>query len=316
MNHAMNNNTLPANSGTAFRSNAAHSNERKADLATITAYYAAVADDYRAWSPDLNMHFGYWRWGINPFKREAMLDALNQETVKRLALSDAPLRVADMGCGAGATARTCARMHEKVQIDAVTISPEQIARGLERNAGASGKERIRFTLADYAHTPLPSAAFDCAYAVESACHANGPAKHELIREMARLLKPGGRLVVTDAFRRSGKPLPGPVKLCYDTWCRNWAVPELAQIKLFTDELKAQGFANVKVEEISHRIAACALHIPFLATSFFVRELWKARGRLSGWRLKHIIASYCAFLIGAWLPGFGYFIVTAQKDDAS
>ncbi len=312
----MNNNTLPTDSRATFWDGAEHVSQRKADLATITAYYAAVADDYRAWSPDLNMHFGYWRWGINPFKREGMLDALNQETVKRLALKDAPTRVADMGCGAGATARTCTRMHAQAQIDAVTISPEQIARGHERNALEPGKDRISFTLADYAHTPLPSAHYDGVYAVESACHANGAAKHELIREMARLLKPGGRLVVTDAFRRSDKALPAPVNYCYDTWCRNWAVPELAQIKPFVDELKAQGFVNVQLEEISHRIAACALHIPFLATSFFVRELWKARGRLSGWRLKHIIASYCAFLIGAWLPGFGYFIVTAQKEDAS
>ncbi len=36
-------------------------------------YFTEVADDYRAWSPSYNMHFGFWRLGLNPLRREGML---------------------------------------------------------------------------------------------------------------------------------------------------------------------------------------------------------------------------------------------------
>src|SRR3982750_2107565 len=51
----------------------------EARLADIRSYYNAVADDYRAWSPGMNMHFGYWSWKVNPFAREAMLERMNLE---------------------------------------------------------------------------------------------------------------------------------------------------------------------------------------------------------------------------------------------
>jgi hypothetical protein len=44
----------------------------------IVDYYTRAGEDYAAWSRGLNMHFGYWRKGINPFRLESMLEAMNQ----------------------------------------------------------------------------------------------------------------------------------------------------------------------------------------------------------------------------------------------
>ena len=33
-------------------------------------YYEEAGPDYAAWSPHFNMHFGFFRWGMNPFNRE------------------------------------------------------------------------------------------------------------------------------------------------------------------------------------------------------------------------------------------------------
>ena len=38
-------------------------------------YYEEAGMDYAAWSPAFNMHFGWWRRGMNPFRREPMLTA-------------------------------------------------------------------------------------------------------------------------------------------------------------------------------------------------------------------------------------------------
>ena len=52
-------------------------------------YFTEVATDYRAWSPSYNMHFGYWRAGLNPLRRESMLVQMNRE-VGRCLLYTSP----------------------------------------------------------------------------------------------------------------------------------------------------------------------------------------------------------------------------------
>jgi hypothetical protein len=130
--------------------------------------------------------------------------------------------------------------------------------------------------------------------------------------MFRLLKPGGNVVIVDAFRRTPAPLPGMVDRIYRSWCRNWVISELAEISAMRRSLTDQGFTDVSIDEITWRIAPSALQIPFFATGFAIRELWRTRFRMNSWRIGHILASYASFLMGCWLPGFGYYVVTAKK----
>jgi hypothetical protein len=51
----------------------------------VVSYYRETTADYRAWSRNLNMHFGYYRPGLNPFRRESMLDEMNRQVLSRLA---------------------------------------------------------------------------------------------------------------------------------------------------------------------------------------------------------------------------------------
>jgi hypothetical protein len=52
-------------------------------------YYEEAGPDYAAWSPNFNMHFGFFRRGMNPFDREAMLEEMNLQVLRRLALEPA-----------------------------------------------------------------------------------------------------------------------------------------------------------------------------------------------------------------------------------
>ena len=63
-----------------------------AQTADFQRYYEEAGPDYASWSPNFNMHFGYYRWGMNPIHREAMLEQMNLEVRNRLHLSPAPLR--------------------------------------------------------------------------------------------------------------------------------------------------------------------------------------------------------------------------------
>ena len=52
----------------------------------LIAYYENAGPDYGEWSRGFNMHFGFFRWGVNPFRRESMLEEMNRQVLARLAL--------------------------------------------------------------------------------------------------------------------------------------------------------------------------------------------------------------------------------------
>jgi SAM-dependent methyltransferase len=223
-------------------------------------YFTEVADDYRAWSPSYNMHFGFCRLGLNPLRREGMLVEMNRAVGRALKLDEPdalrskheaaqPRRcVIDLGCGAGATARTL--VSEDTSLYAVTVTnvavQNSIAARLDARAGVA--DRMAHIEADYTRTGLPAAQADGAWAVESACYASGTAKADFVREAARLLKPGARLAVVDGFllRRQ----PGRVAgWLHRLWADSWAVPTLAVQADFVAALRDNGFDDIEVQSL-------------------------------------------------------------------
>src|SRR5271154_240123 len=76
----------------------------------LEQYYSEAGPDYAAWSPEFNMHFGYYRAGTNPLDREAMLEQMNAEVLARLQVDGiVEPQLLDLGCGLGATLRSFAR---------------------------------------------------------------------------------------------------------------------------------------------------------------------------------------------------------------
>lgn len=57
-------------------------NDIDPNLQKVLRYYLDTGLDYGEWSREFNMHFGYYKFGMNPFKRERMLDAMNQQVFK------------------------------------------------------------------------------------------------------------------------------------------------------------------------------------------------------------------------------------------
>lgn len=99
-------------------------------------------------------------------------------------------RVLDLGCAFG----FATRMLERRGYDAVGVdsSLDYIARA--RRANPQGN----YLLADAAHVPLPSANFDAIIFLDVLEHV--PDEASTLREIARLLKPGGTLVLSVPHR--------------------------------------------------------------------------------------------------------------------
>jgi MPBQ/MSBQ methyltransferase len=279
---------------------------------SVVAYYRETTADYRAWSRNLNMHFGYWRPGLSPFDREAMVDEMTAQVLARLEREGHRVsRLADLGCGAGAPAAFVLRARPALRLDGVTLLPQQVelARAAARRHGVDA--RAAFHVMDYTATRFPDGAFDGAMAIESSCHAAGADKGAFVGEVARLLAPGGRLVVADGFLKRDRPR-GPARWAIDAVARNWAVPEFARIDAFERALAQAGFTDIRVEEISWRLAPSVAHIPFVTARVLLRYLLRGDLRIGRVRWGHVLGSALAPIVGLMRRRFGYFLISARK----
>jgi len=278
------------------------------DLAT---YYTEAGMDYRAWSRGFNMHFGYWRRWLDPLARERMLEEMSRQVFRRLALAPG-MRVLDLGCGLGAPARTLVTEHA-VALTAVTLVPWQIekARSLTAKMPAAPRGTVEWLLGDYTALDLPAASYQAAFSIEASCHAPGAAKEPFVAECARLLAPGGRLVIADGFMKREAGMPRWYARLLGFMTRSWAVERFASLAAFTDALERHGFAVEAVEDASFRIAPSVLHVPWVTVKFLVGELVR-RDRMNRVRWGHVLACVAAPFIGLGRPWFGYHLVTAVR----
>lgn len=283
------------------------SNER------IIDFYREASLDYGHWSRDFNMHMGFYRRSLNPFAREKMLEQFNLEIAARLHLdAEAAAVLIDLGCGAGAISRTVARQFPLARIKGVTISPLQVAMAIKLNAKENLEKRIEITRGDYTKLAARGGAADGVWAVESACYADGAAKENLLSEMARVLKSGGRFVVADCFiKQPEKKIGALMEKCYAGLCRNWAFSELPALDCFVAALQRKGFRDITVEDISWRVAPSMAHAPFAVFTFLLKKLF-AGEPLKPQSVSNLKASLLALAIGLNRSRFSYCLISGTR----
>jgi len=283
------------------------------DFQRIIDYYTETGLDYQSWSKQFNMHFGYYRWGMNPLDLEGMLDQMNREVIQRLALDSFSSQVIlDMGCGLGTTARYTANAMPKVSIFGITIVSWQIQRAVELTESTAAGRRVFFVNADYSATPFCSNTFDGIYALESSCYAPGYGKEPLLKEACRILKPGKRLVIADAFLKSNRPMDPLTHACYKAICSRWSLGTLGNINRFTECLRLLGFRDIRVENISRNVAPSVLHIPMVTLRFLMKELFAHRPAASPRQWGNVMACILLLIFALDRTRSGYFIVSATK----
>lgn len=158
--------------------------------------------------------------------------SMGQEVTHHQAVSD-PVTVLDCGVGTGAlSAALASEWHQPVQMSGVDISPGMLACAA-KNFRKLGKTSDLRT-ADLQALPYPAAHFDLVMGAHVIEHLPDP--EAAVREMARVLKPGGWLLII-LTRPSG-----PGRYIHLKW-RTHLLPR-ADVTAWLDRSGMTGFADL------------------------------------------------------------------------
>jgi cyclopropane fatty-acyl-phospholipid synthase-like methyltransferase len=272
----------------------------------VKAHFNASAALYRLWSPEGHLHFGYWRWPMNPFARRPMLEELVRQVVLELK-QQAGARLADMGCGYGTAARWIAK-HCGMSVEAFTIVEAQVQEGTRAFQADPTPSVVTMRLADFRATGLADASMDGAYGIESLCYGTGPGKQDALHEVARILKPGGRLVVADGFLMKEPRLR---KQLVDTVARGWALPGFPRLDPFLEALKAEGFTDIKAVDRSWRLSVSGFHGLVLLVWTLLGQFLRG-GTMTPLEKAHLRSCALGIFLGTQRDLFRYYVVSATK----
>lgn len=140
-----------------------------------------------------SIHNGYWHGPHDISSIEVASARMTDEILDRLDVGPG-MKVLDLGCGTGGPGVRLARWSD-AQITGISVSAEDIclATALAEAEGVS--DRMTFHHADAHRMPFPDATFDRVLAIESVVHAAD--RVAVLKQIARVLKPGGLLVLSD-----------------------------------------------------------------------------------------------------------------------
>lgn len=159
--------------------------------------------------------------------------------------------VLDVGCGIGGSSRILARDYN-FAVTGITISPQQVQRAQELTPLDLN---VQFQVDDALALSFPDASFDVVWSIEAGPHM--PDKAQFARELLRVLKPGGILVVADWNQRDVRatsqngnrhnPLNFWEKPVMQQLLNQWSHPAFASIEGFSELLEATGWVEGTVE---------------------------------------------------------------------
>jgi SAM-dependent methyltransferase len=149
--------------------------------------------------------------------------------------------VLDLGSGAGFDCFLAARaVGGSGQVIGVDMTPEMLMKARE-NARKAGFGNVEFRLGELENLPVADGVVDV---IISNCVINlSPEKTKVFREAFRVLKPGGRLAVSDVVRTAEMPESVKNDLAMHTGC----IAGASSILELTEMLRGAGFTDIRIK---------------------------------------------------------------------
>lgn len=235
---------------------------RPAAPAAVAAHYDDLDRYYRElWGE--HVHHGLW---LGPADRASVEVATRglAEWVIGLARIGEGSRVVDVGCGYGATSRLLAREHG-ARVTGLTLSAAQAAHAAAAG-GRPGDPEI--LVRDWLENGLPDANADAVVAIE--CLSHMPDKPRAFAELARVVRPGGRVVLTDWLATSRRRAWRDRGLL-EPICAEGRLPSMHTPAEYGALLRDAGLEVERFEDLSRRVSRTWPIIARRALALAVRD---------------------------------------------
>jgi ubiquinone/menaquinone biosynthesis C-methylase UbiE len=148
--------------------------------------------------------------------------------------------VLDLGSGGGIDCFLAAqRVGESGHVIGVDMTAEMIEKA-RLNQSKLGASNVEFRLGEIEHLPVADSTVDV---IISNCVINlSPDKPQVFREVFRVLRPGGRLAVSDMV--TSGPLPEAIKNSMSAWAG--CIAGALDVEDYIAAIEAAGFVNVQL----------------------------------------------------------------------
>ncbi len=242
---------------------------------TIRQYYTHCAWVYGllhspAGAVHLALNFD-GRYDPNGFSEQPRLvqkqiDALRPESVLELA------------SGKGFNTHWLAARNPLVRFQGIDLTPRHVALSRRKR-----RPNVAFEVGDFQQLAFDDNAFGLVFAIECLCHARdlGGA----LAEAYLVLRPGGRLVLTDGFRRPGfSHLEPTLEVAAQLVELSMTVERFWEIGEFVQTARACGFRVLEVQDLSAAIQPNLLRLQRVARAYL---RWPALAR----RLTRLLPPY-------------------------
>ncbi len=231
------------------------------DERTIVDYYTQNSRYYGL----IHSFEGSVHMALNPGGRFDRIGYYGQaEIVQRHVDEIRPRRVLELASGKGFNTRHLATQNTSVNFVGVDLTPPHVAVARRNSIDVPNLE---FKVGDFQNLRFCAETFDLIFVVESLCHASDMV--HALSEAYRVLKPGGRFIVIDGYRRPGFD-------CIDPDLRTaarlvevaMAVPEAYEIDDWLLLARNVGFDVLSSEDLTRAIQPNLARFEFLARGFF------------------------------------------------
>ncbi len=184
------------------------------------------------------LHYGFW--GENTKDHPESLRNTTRFVAKCLKINKND-KVLDAGCGIGGSSIYIAKKYG-ADVVGITLSDIQLKIARKKALKLGLDNKAKFLIQDFTKTSFNDGCFSKIFGVESICHSEK--KIDFLNEAHRVLKKGGIITISDGFQIRPNLSEKENKI-YQKWLKGWAVPNLATVDGFHNDLKKTGFRKIK-----------------------------------------------------------------------